>query len=77
MYILRSYQHIAQISHWCDRCCRHIEAGEIYTGSVQVINRRLIVFKTHIFPACDEPPDPEDLENMEMEDDEILMLLAA
>ncbi len=61
MRILRTYRHVAQTQHWCDRCCRYIEPGEYYEGSVHLYdNHQLIVFKTHIEPSCDYPPDPDD-----------------
>lgn len=61
MRILRTYQRVAQREHWCDRCCNCIEPGEYYEGSIQIWGRgRLLVFKVHIFPACDYPPDPEE-----------------
>jgi hypothetical protein len=61
MRIFRTYRHVAQRRHWCDQCCRHIEPGEYYEGSVQLYkNHRLIVFKTHVEPSCDYPPDPDD-----------------
>lgn len=77
MRILRSYQHVAQVQHWCDMCCRYIEPGEYYQGSVQVWGKgRLLVFKVHMFPACDFPPDPD--ENLKkIEEKEIPLKLAA
>lgn len=61
MQILRTYRHMANTFHWCDRCCRYIEPGEFYEGSVWVRNRHsLIIFKTHVYPSCDFPPDPEE-----------------
>lgn len=62
--LLRTYERMAQIPHWCDRCCRYIEPGEIYQGKVFVDGNRkkhrLIVFKFHIFPECDYPEEPND-----------------
>ena len=55
---------MAQTYHWCDRCCRHIEPGDVYGGRVEVFeeckNHRLIVFKFHILPLCDYPEEPKD-----------------
>ena len=61
MYILRTYRHLAQVQHWCDRCCRYIEPGEYYQGSVHLYDDHgLIVFKVHVEPSCDYPPDPDE-----------------
>lgn len=78
MRVLRTYTRIAQIQHWCDRCCRYIEPGEYYEGSVQLYSnpRRLIVFKIHIEPSCDYPPDPEELEEI-INEEESLWKIAA
>jgi len=61
MHIIRTYRCVAQIRHWCDRCCRYIEPREFYEGSVWALNSHaLIVFKTYFEPSCDFPPDPEE-----------------
>lgn len=65
MIILRTYEYVANVYHWCDRCCDYINPGECYEGSVRVLNGRLIVFKTHCNPSCDYPPDPEDFDESE------------
>lgn len=59
MTILRNYEHVAQKEHWCDRCCMEIYPGQIYHGQVVVNDGRLVVFKTHVYPGCDEPEEPE------------------
>jgi len=40
----------------------NIIPGEQYSGDVRVYDKpkRLIVFKYHIFPYCDEPEDPDE-----------------
>ncbi|MFA5925485.1 MAG: hypothetical protein WC831_00995 [Parcubacteria group bacterium] len=77
MRILRTFQHIAQIEHWCDMCCKYIEPGDCYQGSVQVWERgRLLVFKVHMFPACDFPSDPEEKRG-KAEKEEMPLALAA
>jgi len=59
--ILRTYQHVAQETHWCDRCCRHIQPGEIYEGSVYVSKLHgLYTLKIHVEPSCDYPWEDED-----------------
>lgn len=64
MRTLRSYRHIAQTEHFCDRCCRHIHPGEMYEGLVQVYKgdnkSRLLVLKMHIYPSCDYPDNDPD-----------------
>lgn len=63
MICLRSYHSVAQVAHWCDRCCQPIYPGEMYEGVVQVLpnqEHRLIVWKTHINPSCDFPEDPDE-----------------
>ena len=68
MRILRTYRHMAQTEHWCDRCCRYIQPGEYYEGEVQVHkDHGLMVFKVHIEPDCDYPPDPEEEAEAEVE----------
>ncbi len=60
MRILRAYIYRAKIDHWCDRCCRYIAPGELYEGMVVILGKgRLAVFKIHINPSCDFPPDPD------------------
>ena len=67
MRILRTYEHVAQIEHWCDYCCRYIMPGELYRGSVELWdNNKLLVFKRHIDPECDFPLDPEEEMGMEI-----------
>lgn len=63
MICLRTYQCVARSLHWCDRCCQQILPGEMYEGFVQILpnqEHRLIVWKTHIYPSCDLPDDPEE-----------------
>lgn len=73
--LLRSYERMAQTTHWCDRCCRYIEPGDMYEGEVYVNEtrreHRLVVFKFHIFPSCDYPEEPKD-EGWEDEESENL-----
>ena len=70
---LRTYERMAQAHHWCDRCCTYIKPGDFYEGRVTVDNDRhhnkLKVWKTHIFPSCEFPEEPEDevLEDEEFE----------
>ncbi len=61
MTFLRKYQRVAHTKHWCDRCCDWIQPGDYYEGVVQISKGGgLIVFKFHIDPSCDYPPDPFD-----------------
>lgn len=64
---LRVYQHVAQKEHWCDRCCTHIQPGDMYEGHVEINRGRLVVIKYHINPSCDYPEDPEDIKEMDKE----------
>lgn len=58
---LRRYEHVADKEHWCDRCCRFIQSGDMYEGMVFADKAQgIVVFKYHINPMCDFPPDPED-----------------
>lgn len=77
MRILRVYRRLAQLPHWCDRCCRYIEPGEFYEGSVQIYGGRFIVFKVHIEPSCDYPPDPVEDEISDIAQEETPSQLAA
>lgn len=57
---LRTYQRVAYKNHWCDRCCRDIQPGEMYEGRVVLTdNHRLFVWKTHVSPMCEFPEDPD------------------
>ena len=57
---LRTYQRVAYREHFCDRCCDYIHPGEMYEGRVVVTNsRRILVWKTHKYPTCDFPDDPD------------------
>lgn len=62
MYLLREYRRVAHVQHWCDMCCRYIEPGEYYEGMVTVYYspHRLVVFKVHLNPGCDFPPNPDE-----------------
>jgi len=64
MQPLRSYQRVADKEHWCDVCCGYIHPGEMYSGTVFVDRSRkkyrLVVFKKHVCPSCEPPPDPSD-----------------
>ena len=61
MKLLRTYEHLAQKNHWCDRCCRYISPGECYEGMVYVTkNNGVLVMKQHVHPPCDPPEDPEE-----------------
>ena len=63
MQTLRTYQHIAHKEHWCDRCCTHINPGEMYEGNVTITeNHGLMVWKFHLNPRCDFPEDPDEEE---------------
>ena len=58
--LLRTYERVAHINHYCDRCCKHIEPGDQYQGIVQVTDLHgLIVFKFHTNPPCDFPKVPD------------------
>jgi len=75
---LRSYTSIANVSHFCDNCCRYIQPGEQYEGTVYSTDKHgIIVTKKHINPCCDWPDDEveeaalsesNDLENAVKED---------
>lgn len=60
--ILRTYESIAQRYHWCDRCCSDILPGECYRGSVEIVNGKFFIMKTHENPGCEYPPDPDEKE---------------
>lgn len=60
MRVLRTYVRIARTSHCCDICCNKIQAGEMYQGSVMADDKCLWVFKKHIDPCCDYPPEPDE-----------------
>jgi hypothetical protein len=66
MRILRSYERVAQVTHFCDRCCDAIWPDESYEGRVEIWEGgKFFVTKEHIDPVCDWPPDPEDDEDAE------------
>lgn len=66
MRTLRSYQRMAYKHHDCDRCCCQILPGDMYEGRVEVNDRnQIMVWKQHIMPSCDFPPEPKDYENIE------------
>lgn len=75
--VLRTYARVAHTFHFCDKCCQQIYPGEMYEGRVEVIDRSpynpkpfFTVFKHHIEPECDWPPDPDwDEKNDEFEDE--------
>jgi len=59
MRLLSSYERVAKVYHWCERCCTDIHPGEQYSGEVYAISRaELKVFKKHS-DRCDEPEEPE------------------
>ena len=59
MRALRPYRSIAMVRHWCDNCCADIFPGSEYEAIVYVTKqRRIIVHKRHVNPACDWPEDP-------------------
>jgi len=59
--LLRTYEHVAQKDHWCDRCCTYILPGEMYEGMVYTSKKRgIITLKSHKYPACDFPEEPDD-----------------
>jgi hypothetical protein len=74
MRILREYECVAHIEHWCDICCNYIHPGEMYRSSVEVHEtpkHRLIVWKRHVNPFCDYPPNPDwnkDREDKDLDD---------
>lgn len=72
MRFLREYERLAQQTHHCDRCHRHIEPGEFYQGSVYVSesrkNYRITILKYHASPPCPEDPFEEEIRE-EMERD--------
>lgn len=53
---LRTFTRMAQQQHFCDWCCRYIEGGDRYKGTVQIFNGKLVVWKQHDDPPC--PVDP-------------------
>jgi hypothetical protein len=58
--ILRTYRRIAHIEHHCDKCQGPILPGDEYWADVVLADqhtgeRKVIVFKEHIWPACDWP----------------------
>ncbi len=63
---LRTYERVADRTHWCDVCCEFIYPGEMYSGMVYVNESRdkyrLVVFKKHASPSCEPPPDLSDEE---------------
>ncbi len=72
--ILRSYRRIAHIEHHCDRCQNMIFPGDEYEGQVVLSDqycggRKVVVYKEHIFPMCDFPPDPFGERYIEDEED--------
>lgn len=60
MVVLRTYTHTAQREHWCDNCCNYIVPGQQYEGIVETTGKGIIVWKKHVNPECEFPPDPED-----------------
>lgn len=69
--ILRTYARTAHEQHFCDRCCRYIEPGDYYQGTVQLCNGKLMVWKEHEDPPCPVDPWEEEREMMEEIDKEI------
>lgn len=64
MRILRTYQRVAFIDHFCDRCMQMIMPGDVYEGYVEVgSDGKLRVFKNHVMPHCDYPTEPSDEES--------------
>ena len=68
--ILRTYRRMAHIDHHCDKCQCPISPGEEYQGEVVLADqysggRKIVVYKEHVWPGCDWPPEPE----WEKEDD--------
>ena len=61
---IRTYERVAQKEHWCDNCCKHIHAGEMYRAEVFIQEERkrnrVVVFKYHVNPACEPPKDPDE-----------------
>lgn len=63
---------VANIPHYCDRCCRYVEPGEMYERIVRfekgmgvegksiVRTRKVYVLKYHINPTCPYPWEDED-----------------
>jgi hypothetical protein len=77
---LRSYTSVANTSHFCDNCCRYIQPGEQYEGTVSSTDKHgIIVSKKHVNPGCDWPHDEfedilsksNDLENLAKEDESL------
>ena len=66
---LRTYRRIAHEQHWCDICCTHIQPGEEYEGRVEVFRRGcIVVWRSHVNPMCEPPPDPDELRDDAEED---------
>jgi len=58
--LLRRYSRVAQKEYKCDHCITHgIYPGELYTGKVYVVGRKVVVEREHF--QC--PFDPLDEEN--------------
>jgi hypothetical protein len=75
MRILRSYRRMAEVVHWCERCCTDILPGEFYEGEIMVGKtlggrEMFYVRKVHVDPPCDEPPVEEWEDEM---DDEVVV----
>jgi hypothetical protein len=52
MRTLRTYQHMAQREHYCDRCRHPIFPGNFYRGEVHATGTGLWVEKRHLDPEC-------------------------
>lgn len=60
MTILREYQRVAQVMHFCDYCFQDILPGSLYQGVVIIYDKnKLMVLKEHIDPPCPEDPFEE------------------
>jgi hypothetical protein len=61
MQYLRSYGHMAEKEHWCDKCCDFIHPGESYSAQVFATdNHHIVIIRQHTYPFCEPPEDPVD-----------------
>lgn len=69
-------RHIANIQHWCDNCCSHINPWEMYEKDVLLMQNWIIEFKKHINPECEPPEDPDFEDYLDNEDNKDFSLAA-
>lgn len=76
--ILREYRHTARRRHFCDQCFHDILPGELYEGTVGVLDRhRLMVMKEHVQCPFDPDEDEKYYRSLSEEHDEDIPLPAA